>query len=178
VRTAQGARLAWSPSSAVFREYALRMVRAIANRYGSHPALRLWHVSNEIGNENARCYSEETAVAWQAWLLAKKTGTAPVIDLGRVPLRFFVSSALSDGIRIRPDRLRLAFADDGALADKLRIDLTDDLFERLNRPEDVSFRYSIFDSGRGRELQNQLLHNIAGLGSADGDRPFKRLAGS
>jgi hypothetical protein len=42
----------------------------------------------------------------------------------------------------------------------------------------VSFRYSIFDSGRGRDLQNQPLHNIAGLGSADGERPFKRLARS
>ena len=68
VRTSSGGRLAWSPSSAVFRRYALRMVRAIAERYGSHPALRLWHVSNEIGNENGSCFSDETATAWQAWL--------------------------------------------------------------------------------------------------------------
>jgi len=68
VRTSQGGRLAWSPSSSVFRRYALRMVRALAERYGSHPALRLWHVSNEIGNENSRCYSDETAIAWQRWL--------------------------------------------------------------------------------------------------------------
>ena len=68
VRTGQGARLAWSPSSATFRHYALRMVRALAQRYGEHPALRLWHVSNEIGNENGRCYSAETALAWQDWL--------------------------------------------------------------------------------------------------------------
>ena len=68
VRTGQGGRLAWSPSSAVFREYALRMVRALAERYGAHPALRLWHVSNEIGNENAQCFSDETAVAWRVWL--------------------------------------------------------------------------------------------------------------
>jgi hypothetical protein len=53
-----------------------------------------------------------------------------------------------------------------------------ELFERLNRPEDVSFRYTILDSGRGRELQNQPLHNIAGLGIGDGDRPFKKLARS
>ena len=54
----------------------------------------------------------------------------------------------------------------------------DELFERLNRPEDVSFRYNIFDSGRGRDLQNQPLHNVAGLGIANGDRPFKKLARS
>jgi hypothetical protein len=32
------------------------------------------------------------------------------------------------------------------------------------------------DSGSGRELQNQPIHNIAGLGSADGDRPFRPFA--
>jgi beta-galactosidase len=41
VRTSQGSRLAWSPSSATFRRYALRFVEAIASRYGAHPALRL-----------------------------------------------------------------------------------------------------------------------------------------
>lgn len=70
-RTAQGGRLAWSPSSAVFRTYVLRMVRALAERYGAHPALRLWHVSNEIGNENAVCYSDESGQAWRGWLLEK-----------------------------------------------------------------------------------------------------------
>lgn len=80
VRTSQGGRLGWSPSSATFRRYALRMVRAIAERYGSHPALRLWHVSNELGNENARCYSDETAVAWQAWLEEKYSDVATLND--------------------------------------------------------------------------------------------------
>ncbi|HEU0253024.1 MAG TPA: hypothetical protein VFR12_08300, partial [Pyrinomonadaceae bacterium] len=56
------------------------------------------------------------------------------------------------------------------------IDALDRLFERLNRAEDVSFRYSIFDTGTGRELQNQPINNIAGLGIANGNRPFKVLA--
>ena len=37
----------------------------------------------------------------------------------------------------------------------------------------IHFKYSIIDSGTGRELQNQPIHNIAGLGKADGDRPFR-----
>lgn len=78
VRTGPGGRLAWSPSSATFRTYALRIVREMALRYGNHPALRLWHVSNEIGNENARCYSEETGRAWQAWLAAEYGEVAAV----------------------------------------------------------------------------------------------------
>jgi len=102
----------------------------------------------------------------------------PTFSLASVRLRFFPTSALTDGIRIRPDLLRVAFKDNGELADTLPVEMANELFERLNRPEDVSFRYTIFDSGRGRELQNQPLHNIAGLGIADGDRPFKKLARS
>lgn len=40
----------------------------------------------------------------------------------------------------------------------------------------IDFKYSIIDSGTGRELQNQPIHNIAGLGKSDGDRPFRPLA--
>jgi hypothetical protein len=93
-----------------------------------------------------------------------------------LPLRLFPREALLDGIRIRPDWIRIALRDNGGLADKLSFDLLDSIFERLNRPEDVTFRYALFDTGTGRELQNQRLNNIAGLGAADGDRPFKRLS--
>ena len=52
--------------------YALRIGRVSSpSATATHPALKLWHVSNEIGNENARCYSDETAVAWQAWLVER-----------------------------------------------------------------------------------------------------------
>lgn len=67
-RTGPGGRLSWSPSSATFRRYALRMVRALAERYAEHPALRMWHVSNEVGNENGWTYDDETVAAWRAWL--------------------------------------------------------------------------------------------------------------
>ena len=40
----------------------------------------------------------------------------------------------------------------------------------------VHFLYNIVDSGTGRELQNKAVHNIAGLGAADGDRPFRPFA--
>jgi hypothetical protein len=40
----------------------------------------------------------------------------------------------------------------------------------------IHFKYSIVDSGSGRELQNQPIHNIAGLGESSGDRPFRPLA--
>lgn len=40
----------------------------------------------------------------------------------------------------------------------------------------IQFKYSIVDSGSGRELQNQPIHNIAGLGESNGDRPFRPFA--
>jgi hypothetical protein len=102
-------------------------------------------------------------------------GAAATIDLATLPLRLFPTGALQDGIRIRRDFLRIAFAAGGRLNDGVPVNLLDGMFERLNVPESVSFRYSIFDSGRGIELQNQPLHNLAGLGAADGSRPFKQL---
>jgi hypothetical protein len=105
--------------------------------------------------------------------------TTPVPDrtpLGNVTLASLPPSALQDGIRIRPNFVRIAFTDGGGLEPNFPVDALDRVFERLNRPQDVSFRYSIADTGTGRELQNQPINNIAGLGIADGDRPFKKLA--
>jgi hypothetical protein len=103
-------------------------------------------------------------------------GDRKVFNLAQLPLRAFPPSALLDGVRIRSNFLRVALGANGFLADQLSPDFASRLFERLNRPEDVSFRYAIFDSGTGHELQNRSLNNIAGLGIANGDRPFKKLA--
>jgi hypothetical protein len=40
----------------------------------------------------------------------------------------------------------------------------------------IDFKYSITDSGSGRELQNLAIHNIAGLGESTGQRPFRPMA--
>jgi hypothetical protein len=46
----------------------------------------------------------------------------------------------------------------------------------LARLAGIDFKYSIIDSGTGRELQNRAIHNIAGLGESNGWRPFRPLA--
>ena len=66
-----GGRQAWCPSSPVFREAALALVDAVARRYGSHPAVELWHVSNELGCHNALCFCETSAAAFRDWLEAR-----------------------------------------------------------------------------------------------------------
>ncbi len=66
-----GGRQAWCPSSAVFRERALALVEKVAERYGQHPAIALWHVSNELGCHNALCYCDDSAAAFRVWLQAR-----------------------------------------------------------------------------------------------------------
>jgi beta-galactosidase len=63
-----GSRQSWCPSSAVFREHALALVEQMARRYGRHPAVRLWHVSNELGCHNGRCWCDVSATAFRRWL--------------------------------------------------------------------------------------------------------------
>jgi beta-galactosidase len=68
-----GGRQAWCPSSPVFREHSLRLVRALAEHCGRHPAVVLWHVSNELGGHNARCYCDVSADAFRDWLRTRYT---------------------------------------------------------------------------------------------------------
>jgi hypothetical protein len=82
--------------------------------------------------------------------------------------------ALLDGIRIHPLRVRFAFTSGGQLA-QVPTAMVQRMFQRLNQPNEVKFLYSIIDTGTGRELQNQLVYNIAGLGIANGERPFRVL---
>lgn len=63
-----GSRQAWCPSSPVYRDHALDLVRRMAERYAEHPALVLWHVSNELGCHNAHCYCDVSAAAFRRWL--------------------------------------------------------------------------------------------------------------
>ena len=63
-----GARQHWRPTSPVFREKALRLVRALAERYARHPALVAWHISNELGCHNIYDFSDDAARAFRQWL--------------------------------------------------------------------------------------------------------------
>jgi len=52
-----------------------------------------------------------------------------------------------------------------------------ELFELAEEPpEQVPFLYRFVDEGTGREFQNEPVLSTAGLGSADGGRPFRRFA--
>ena len=64
-RLAYGSRNQFCPSSPVYREHALSLVADLAQRYGDHPALKLWHVGNELGQV---CHCDVTAGHFRSWL--------------------------------------------------------------------------------------------------------------
>ena len=63
-----GSRRHYTPSSAVYRQYAAGITRVLAERYKDHPALALWHVDNELGCHVSEFYGEEDAAAFRLWL--------------------------------------------------------------------------------------------------------------
>lgn len=84
------------------------------------------------------------------------------------------ATALRSGLRLNPEFAELL----------LQADRRDVPVEALGRcfqlvaapPGDVQFRYALFDDATGREFQNEPILNTAGLGAADGGRPFRYFA--
>jgi len=68
VRLAFGSRGAICHSNPAYRSAAATITRALAERYGSHPAVVLWHVHNEYGAPVLACYCEVCAAAFRGWL--------------------------------------------------------------------------------------------------------------
>lgn len=66
-----GSRGAAAPSSPAYRRAATRIAGALAERYGSHPAVVLWHVHNEYGAPVSDDYSDHAQRAWRLWLRAR-----------------------------------------------------------------------------------------------------------
>ncbi|MCU1633166.1 MAG: beta-galactosidase [Micrococcaceae bacterium] len=100
-----GGRQAFCPSSLIYRERSLALVEQVSARYGSHPALRLWHVSNELGCHNSLCYCDVSAAAFRGWLRARY-GTLDALNAAWGTA--FWSQRYSSWEQILPPRLTLS----------------------------------------------------------------------
>lgn len=67
-RRLHGLRHNHCPTSPIFREKVTAMNTRLAERYGDHPALLLWHLSNEYGGE---CHCDLCQAAFRDWLRAR-----------------------------------------------------------------------------------------------------------
>lgn len=114
VRLEFGSRQHYQPSSPVYRRYALRLVRALAERYGAHPALEAWHVNNEFACHVQRDYSADAAAGFRAWL-RERYGTIEALNAfwGTA----FWSQAYTGFEQIEPPRASPADSNPGQLLD-------------------------------------------------------------
>jgi len=76
VRWKHGNRVNYCLTSPIYREKIAGMAAKLAERYGKHPALALWHISNEYGGA---CHCSLCEEAFRSWLHRKFEG-----DLGRL----------------------------------------------------------------------------------------------
>jgi len=101
-----GSRQTWCPTSPVFREYAVALTRQLATRYHEHPALAMWHVSNEYACHNLPCYCDECARHFRAWLQRRYEGLDVLNDAWGTA---FWSQRYTDWEQILPPRRSTTF---------------------------------------------------------------------
>jgi len=84
-------------------------------------------------------------------------------------------AVFKNGLKLNPSVAELALQDpENAL---LSSDILARLFQVVGSPSElIQFKYAIFDEGSGREFQSEPILNLAGLGSAGGERPFRYFA--
>ncbi len=129
----QGSRQSWCPSSPVFRDHALQLVGELARRYGSHPAVKLWHVSNELGCHVVKCYCDVSAAAFRRWL-AGRYGS--VEKLNETWGTAFWSQRYSSFDEVLPPRLTPAITNPGHELDFSRFS-SDALLDYYRAERDV-----------------------------------------
>jgi hypothetical protein len=89
-----------------------------------------------------------------------------------------VDAVLRNGLRLNPelaDMVLIGLHEGNAAS--LSVDALSELFEvAVPPPENIQFKYALFDQGTGRSFQSDPILNTAGLGIADGSRPFRAFA--
>lgn len=85
------------PSSKVYRSKVANINEQLAKRYGNHPAVKLWHVSNEY---QGCCYCDNCRDGFREWLKKKYNNDLELLN--RTLWNEFWSSSFSDWDEIYP----------------------------------------------------------------------------
>ena len=88
-------------TSPVYREKVRNMNRMLAERYGKHPAVKMWHVSNEYSGD---CHCELCQKAFAKWL--RNEYHNDIDELNRQWWNHFWSHTVTDWEQIRSPKSR------------------------------------------------------------------------
>ncbi len=138
VRLGFGSRQQYNPSSALFSQKACALTEAMARRFGDHPGVVMWHISNEYGCHIWESFDEESAYAFRQWLL-ERYGTIEAIN--RAWGTAFWSQTYTDIAQIQPPRAMPTFHNPSQMLDWRRFsDYA--LRSQMEREREVIRRYS------------------------------------
>ena len=133
-----GSRQAFCPSSVTYRQRSLELVERIAERFGRHPAVVLWHVGNESGNHVGECFCDRSAQRFRDWL-TRRYG-----DLDGLNAAWgtnFWSQHYSDWAEVLPPRATPTFPNPGQRLDWRRF-CSDELLDQYLAEREVLRRHS------------------------------------
>ena len=114
VRLGFGSRQQYNPSSALFSQKACALTEAMARRFGDHPGVVMWHISNEYGCHTWESFDEESAQAFRQWLL-ERYGTIEAINHAWGTA--FWSQTYTDIAQIQPPRAMPTFHNPSQMLD-------------------------------------------------------------
>ncbi|WP_019584757.1 beta-galactosidase [Deinococcus apachensis] len=149
-----GSRRHYDFASPVYREHSRRITRAVAERYGQHPAVVGWQTDNEFAcHGTGRSYGGASAAAFPEWL-RQRYGTLDALNeaWGNV----FWSMEYSDWEQIRPPVLTVTEPNPSHILDYYRFasDLIRDfqaeqvaILRELSPGRFVTHNFMIFESG-------------------------------
>lgn len=105
-RQAFGSRQEYCPTNSTYRLKAKELVTKLAEAFGDHPAVTMWHVNNEYGCHTMRCYCDSCAMHFQNWL-AEKYQT--VENLNQAWVTAFWSNTFTSFQQVQPPRATASF---------------------------------------------------------------------
>jgi beta-galactosidase len=70
-----GSRRHYCPHSLAYRASVQLLVRRMAQHFGDHPALALWHIDNEYACHVTECFCETSIAAFRTWLQQRYDGS-------------------------------------------------------------------------------------------------------
>ena len=146
-----GSRRQYCFSHTGYRAECARIVTALAERYGAHPAIAMWQTDNEYGcHDTAISYSEAAAAAFREWLAAKY---GDVAELNRAWGNVFWSMDYPAFARIDPPNLTVTEPNPAHVLD----------WRRFSSDQVVSFNRLQCDILRAHSPGRDITHNFMGF---------------